>query len=142
MTPVPLITWTRHIILLLKSLIDFHAIDDRVTPSAQTLRSSTFRSDAMVRDGPACVFTFTEGSLCEAAHLLPKSKGDEYIEFVLQDLQHLYDLNKEFVDLGVDSVENGTFLSPGWHKIIGAGSSAFLKTPNFALQPADIRPIK
>ncbi|EDR02529.1 uncharacterized protein LACBIDRAFT_332334 [Laccaria bicolor S238N-H82] len=93
--------------------IDSHAIDDRGTSSAQTLRSSSFRSDIITRDGP-------------------------YLEFVLRDRQHLYDLNEESVDLGINSVENGMLLSPDLHSFFAAGISAFLKTPNFALQPADI----
>ena len=53
-----------------------HRLHDQFT-SEQTLHSSHFRSDVMVCDGPACVFTWTRGETCDAAHLLAKSKGDE-----------------------------------------------------------------
>ena len=58
-------------------LIDHTAMNDRITSSKQTPRSSRFRHDVVARDGPACVFTGCLASVCDAAHLLPKSKGDE-----------------------------------------------------------------
>jgi hypothetical protein len=51
-------------------------MNDRIT-SEQTTRSSHFRRDVMARDGPVCVFTESPADDCDAAHLLPKSKGDE-----------------------------------------------------------------
>ena len=65
-------------------LIDFRAMNDRVTSSARTPRSSNFRSEIIERDGPVCVFTEAGGVDCEAAHLLPLSKGDEVYIFVTQ----------------------------------------------------------
>ena len=50
----------------------------------QTLRSSDFPGDIIAQDGPACVFTGLLSEFCEAAHLLPKSKGDEVCIFVVQ----------------------------------------------------------
>ena len=38
----------------------------------------------MERDGPVCVFTEAGAVDCEAAHLLPKSKGDEVYIFIAQ----------------------------------------------------------
>ena len=54
-----------------------HRLHDQFTSPEQTLHSSHFRSDVMACDGPACVFTWTRGETCDAAHLLAKSKGDE-----------------------------------------------------------------
>lgn len=119
-------------------VIDYNAMNDRITSSEQTPRSSRFRRDVMARDGPACVFTLTDGSMCDAAHLLAKSKGDEYIEVVLQDRLDSYDPALEPGILGINSVENGMLLSKGLHASFALGRSAFLKTPNFALGPADI----
>src|SRR6266404_2761901 len=58
-------------------LIDHNAMNDRMTSSEQTPRSSHFCSDVMARDGTVCVFTGDDDNMCDAAHLLPKSKGDE-----------------------------------------------------------------
>lgn len=40
----------------------------------------------MRRDGPVCVITQMSSVSCDAAHLIPKSKGDEVIsEIILSD---------------------------------------------------------
>ncbi|KAF8347149.1 hypothetical protein F5887DRAFT_1131423 [Amanita rubescens] len=119
-------------------LIDHKTMNDRITSSEQTPRSSRFRSDVMARDGPVCVFTGSLADDCDAAHLLPKIKGDEYIEAVLQDRLNSYDATLEPRNLGINSVENGMLLSKNLHSSFAHGRRAFLKTPNFALDPADI----
>ncbi|KAK2464379.1 hypothetical protein APHAL10511_003526 [Amanita phalloides] len=81
----------------------------------------------MARDGPVCVFTGSPGSACDAAHLLAKSKGDEYIEVVLQDRLNSYDPALESGVLHINSVENGMFLSKILHSFFALGCSAFLK---------------
>ncbi|KAK2464149.1 hypothetical protein APHAL10511_003842 [Amanita phalloides] len=90
----------------------------------------------MGRDGDVCVFA--GDNICDAAHLLPKSRGDAYISFVLQDRLNSYDPAVEPTGLGINSVENGIFLSKNLHGSFGRGLCAFLKTPNFALETADI----
>ncbi|KAF8336220.1 hypothetical protein F5887DRAFT_1247630 [Amanita rubescens] len=102
-------------------LIDHKTLNDRITASEQTTRSSRFRRNVMARDGPVCVFTGSHADDCDGAHLLAKSKGDEYIAVILQDRLNSYDSSLEPKNLGINSVENGMFL-----------------TPNFALDPADI----
>ncbi|KAF8345741.1 hypothetical protein F5887DRAFT_1188883 [Amanita rubescens] len=92
-------------------LIDHNAKNDRIT----------------------CHALHVSAVICDAAHLLAKSKGDEYIGAVLQDRLNSYD-----PALGINSVENGMFLSKNLHASLALGSSAFLKTPNFALDPTDI----
>jgi hypothetical protein len=57
-------------------IIDHNAMNDRITASAQTACSSSFRRNVMARDGNACVFTGHCDDLCDAAHILAKSKGD------------------------------------------------------------------
>ena len=52
-------------------------MNDRITSFVLTTRSSRFRRNVMARDGPVCVFTGSHADDCDAAHLLPKSKGDE-----------------------------------------------------------------
>ncbi|KAI0289893.1 hypothetical protein B0F90DRAFT_1791095 [Multifurca ochricompacta] len=110
-------------------LIDHNAMNDQITSSEQTPCSSSFRRNVMARDGPMCVFTGIEGGACDAAHLLPKSKGDEYIKVVLQDRLNSYDPALEPDILSINSI---------LHSWFARGHSAFLKTPNFALDPADI----
>jgi hypothetical protein len=107
-------------------------------------RSSRFRSDVMARDGSACVFTAVEATLCDAAHLLPKSKGDEvciqhccsmlmllnasqYIGVVFEDRRNLYDTALEPANLDINSVENGMMLRKDLHASFAVGNCAFLK---------------
>ncbi|KAF8351787.1 hypothetical protein F5887DRAFT_1057619 [Amanita rubescens] len=110
-------------------LIDHKAMNDQTTSSEQTTRSSSFRRDVMARDGPVCVFAGSHADDCDAARLLAKSKGDEFIAVVLQDRLNSYDSALEPNNLGINSVENGMFLAKNLH-------SSY--TPNFALDPADI----
>jgi hypothetical protein len=63
-------------------LIDHNAMNDRMTSSVKTLRSSRFRDEVMARDGSRCVFTRADGDICDAAHIIPKSKGDEVSSFI------------------------------------------------------------
>lgn len=65
-------------------LIDFHAMDSGITSTAQTPRSLDFRGRIMERDGSACVFTRMSSMVSQAAHLLPKSKGDGVYILVAQ----------------------------------------------------------
>ena len=132
-------------------IIDSNALNDRITSSELTLRSSRFRSDVIARDGPQCIFTATEAVACDAAHLIPKSKGDEvciqhhcsllllnlsqYIRTVLEDRLNLYETRSnesnesalEPQTLGINSIENGMLLRKDLHARFGHGLCAFLK---------------
>jgi hypothetical protein len=58
-------------------LVDYQALNDRITSSEQTTRRSDFRRSIIQRDGDFCVITGTPGPICDAAHIIPRSKGDE-----------------------------------------------------------------
>jgi hypothetical protein len=57
--------------------VDYHGLNERITTSTLTLRRHNFRDEIVVRDGPFCVITGVDSGLCDAAHLIPKSKGNE-----------------------------------------------------------------
>jgi hypothetical protein len=57
--------------------IDYEGLNDRITTTEGTERRWDFRQDVIQRDGPACVITQMEEEDCDAAHLIPHSKGDE-----------------------------------------------------------------
>ncbi|KAF8331187.1 hypothetical protein F5887DRAFT_1274000 [Amanita rubescens] len=62
-----------------------------------------------------------------------------YIAVVLQDRLNSYDSAAlEPNNLGINSVENGMFLAKNLHSSFVHGRRASIKTPNFALDPADI----
>jgi hypothetical protein len=57
-------------------LVDHLARNGRVTSSEMTPRRSNFRRDVIERDFQ-CVVTLTPAEWCDAAHIIPKSKGDK-----------------------------------------------------------------
>ena len=57
---------------------NYECLNDRITTTDGTLvRRKTFRDEVIERDGHACVVTQEGEDVCDAAHLIPHSKGDE-----------------------------------------------------------------
>ncbi|KAK0479976.1 hypothetical protein EDD18DRAFT_1312405 [Armillaria luteobubalina] len=105
----------------------------------------SFRKSIRRRDGDCCVFTGSKVAYSEAIHILPESKGDEYIQTVHQDRRHAYSglppSILEFESPILESIncdENGILVRSDLHSMHADGSVAFLKTPNIALNPEDI----
>ncbi|KAI0291865.1 hypothetical protein BC826DRAFT_1105798 [Russula brevipes] len=120
-------------------LVDHQGLNDRTTSSVLTERGYRFRSAVTLRDGNCCVITRSDASCCDAAHIIPHSKGDDYIQRVITDRRVLYeDEDPEISSMGIDSAQNGIFLTKDLHSRFGKGQSQFLKTPNFALDTTDI----
>ncbi|KAH7886550.1 hypothetical protein F5I97DRAFT_1926849 [Phlebopus sp. FC_14] len=121
-------------------LVDYNALNDRVTSSGLTPGRAGFRDNILNRDGP-CVITRADSRICDAAHIIPRCKGDEYITFVVNDRRHLYH-EQQFPpgmqELSINTVENGLLLRSDLHQCLGLGIIAFMKTPNFAMQCDDI----
>ncbi|KAI9566897.1 hypothetical protein HD554DRAFT_2329523 [Boletus coccyginus] len=116
--------------------VDYAGLNDKVTSSSQTPRRSDFRDDVGRRDGGVCVITGAAGEHCEAAHLIPESKGDEYMDRVVSDRSSLYRSSPSIS--GINDVQNGVFLNKEVHSRLGHGWAAFIKTPNYGLEPGDI----
>ncbi|KDQ08051.1 hypothetical protein BOTBODRAFT_586308 [Botryobasidium botryosum FD-172 SS1] len=119
---------------------DCHFVDPGVTDERTSLASSRraprFRKMLQQRDGFRCLFTGCP--TYEAAHIIPHSKGDNYIAALVQNRGRLYGANPSTSRLGIDSLENGLLVNNIMHTDIGKGICAFLKTPNFALATDDI----
>jgi hypothetical protein len=62
--------------------VDNEGLNDQLTSTVQTPRRSRFRADVIRRDGPACVVTHDSEQVCDAVHLIPRSKSDE-VRFVI-----------------------------------------------------------
>jgi hypothetical protein len=73
------------------AFVDHEGLNDRITTTEGTIRRRNFRDDVVQRDGPACVVTEEGEYECEAAHLIPHSKGDE-VRFVVSSYNHLITL--------------------------------------------------
>jgi hypothetical protein len=55
--------------------VDYQGLNDNVTSSDRTPRSHTFRDNIIARDG-VCIVTRNAVRICDAAHLVPMSKGN------------------------------------------------------------------
>ncbi|KAH9050875.1 hypothetical protein EDB83DRAFT_2316995 [Lactarius deliciosus] len=100
---------------------------------------NNFRDKIIARDGSACVVTRHPGVYCDAAHLVPWNKGDEYIQRVVKDRSSCYHHHGSLPSIsGIDDVQNGVLLAKSVHSMLAQGAVAFLRTPNYGLDPTDI----
>jgi hypothetical protein len=67
--------------------VDNEGLNDQLTSTVQTPRRSRFRTDVIRRDGPACVVTHDSEQVCDAVHLIPRSKSDE-VRFVISSYNY------------------------------------------------------
>ncbi|KAH9983216.1 hypothetical protein BJV74DRAFT_894942 [Russula compacta] len=116
------------------AFVDYEGLNDRITTTEGTARRRDFRDDVARRDGPACVVTQVGEVACDVAHLIPHSKGDEYIERMMQ-LRSPEDGSAPRIDM----TENGILLSANVHRLLSIGQVAFIKTPNYELRPEHIK---
>ncbi|KAF5371991.1 hypothetical protein D9615_008140 [Tricholomella constricta] len=107
------------------------------TSSIPTTRLAHFIDDVKERDGSTCVMTGLDEILCDAAHLLAQTKGDTYIATYTQ--RRSRSTTGDDIVQDINSVRNGLFLNGFSHKGLGK-HIAFLPTPNFAMDTADIDP--
>ncbi|KAI0252791.1 hypothetical protein BJV78DRAFT_1281379 [Lactifluus subvellereus] len=117
--------------------VDYEGLNDRITTTSRTARRSNFREEVIQRDGFFCVITQQSGEHCDAAHLIPWSKGDKYIDRVVRDRSPFYPPSLRLIT-GIDDVLNGVLLGKNVHSMLASGEVAFLKTPNYGLEPTDI----
>ncbi|KAI9465837.1 hypothetical protein BJY52DRAFT_1143807 [Lactarius psammicola] len=118
--------------------VDHKCLNDRITSSTQTNHRANFRQHTLERDGLFCVVTRDPAKYCDAAHLIPGRKGDEYIRRVVEARSPLYDGMTPPIS-GINAIENGMLLSKTVHAMLGRGDVAFLKVLNYGLDPTDIR---
>ncbi|KAH9962045.1 hypothetical protein BJV74DRAFT_954505 [Russula compacta] len=110
-----------------------------------------FQSRCIRRDGYACVISQATGEFCDAAHLIPRSKGDEVnllsVHIILDDVVFQYiakviQLRSPRDNLalpGIGDIINGMLLRKDLHVALGMGQVDFIKTPNYGLRPEHIR---
>ncbi|KAF9508799.1 hypothetical protein BS47DRAFT_1397510 [Hydnum rufescens UP504] len=101
-------------------------MDDRTSDaSVVTDCRADFRTRVLKRN-----VTGDSARFCDVCHILPHSKGDDYILNVIH-----YRGGMDYRDdiQATDDPRNGFLLNLLLHRRLGDGVSAFLKTPNFAL---------
>ncbi|KAI9453975.1 hypothetical protein BJY52DRAFT_1286604 [Lactarius psammicola] len=107
--------------------VDYEGLNDRVTSTVPSDRPNDFRDDVIARDGTACIVTRHPAGHCDAAHLIPRSKGDGYIQRVVEDRSSCYRGGSLPSISGIDDVQNGVLLSKSVHSMLAKGEVAFLK---------------
>ncbi|KAI0255682.1 hypothetical protein BJV78DRAFT_1172482 [Lactifluus subvellereus] len=119
--------------------IDYQALNDRVTSTTGSRRAPYFRGCVMTRDGSRCIVTRADPDECDAAHIIPKGKGDAYIQLIVQSRRDLYYSPEIDISISsIDDVRNGILVRKDLHCGLGRGKIAFLKTPNSVLSCDDI----
>ncbi|KAH9042303.1 hypothetical protein EDB84DRAFT_1559481 [Lactarius hengduanensis] len=118
--------------------VDYNGLVERATTTDGTPRRHDFRDEVIKRDGESCIITGESADICDAAHILPRCKTDEYLSMVVEDRWDLYDPRPPSID-GVNDIQNGVLLKADLHRLLSKGSVALLKTPNYGLDPTDIR---
>ncbi|KAK2466549.1 hypothetical protein APHAL10511_001411 [Amanita phalloides] len=117
--------------------IDPHLVRSDITSSVHTTRRTQLRGELLRRDRGQCVLTMHEGNECDAAHLLTRSKGDEYISSYTR--RRSRDPTGNDIVQDIDNIRNALLLNKITHVNLGK-NVAFLVTPNFAMDTTDIEP--
>ncbi|KAH9172939.1 hypothetical protein EDB89DRAFT_821689 [Lactarius sanguifluus] len=118
--------------------VDYNCLVERATTTDGTSRRHNFRDEVIKRDGESCVITGQSADICDAAHIIPRCKSDKYLSKVVEDRWDLYDPRPPPID-GVNDIQNGVLLKADLHRFLSKGYVALLKTPNYGLDPMDIR---
>jgi len=98
-------------------------------------QAEQFRDDIVAMDGTSVVNGLEE-EYCEACHLIPHSKGNEYI----QNLCLLRTINEEPEIDDINDIRNGVLVNKDVHVFFGLSQLAVLRTPNFALGMDEVLP--
>ncbi|KAH9993788.1 hypothetical protein BJV77DRAFT_1067067 [Russula vinacea] len=120
--------------------VDHECLNGHATSTASdvTHRHYTFRQDIKIRDGQFCIVTQEPAAYCDEVHLIPRCKGDEYISRVIKDRCSRYEPTSLPFIKGINDIQNGVLVNGTLHKKLACGDVAFIKTPNYGLEPDDI----
>ncbi|KAH9036214.1 hypothetical protein EDB85DRAFT_2143344 [Lactarius pseudohatsudake] len=118
--------------------VNYQGLNDKATSTVPTDCPNDFRDKIIARDGSACVVTRHPGVYCDAAHLVPWNKGDERIVKDRSSCYHHRGSESLPSISGIDDVQNGVLLAKSVHSMLAQGAVAFLRTPNYGLDPTDI----
>ena len=123
--------------------MDCDGLKDRTSTSSNTSYCTSLRAEALQRD-VHCVVTLAHRDDCDAAHIIPRSKGPKvvfiikkcddpdisfkYIRRVLRNRYKCYDLrDPPELTRDIDDILNGVLLGKSLHSMLGRGAVAFIK---------------
>ncbi|EIM89442.1 uncharacterized protein STEHIDRAFT_108180 [Stereum hirsutum FP-91666 SS1] len=101
--------------------LDPKLTDARTSDKSATPRTGAFRDELLARDGHCLLNDTKPVNECDAAHLLPHAKGDDYITAATAFRSD----NEEVIE-NIDDPRNGFFLAKELHIHLGLGHMAFL----------------
>ncbi|KAI5115041.1 hypothetical protein M0805_009380 [Coniferiporia weirii] len=113
-----------------------HFLDPDVISTITSEHSSQWRSsirNELIEQYGVCPFTRFPRHHCHACHLIPRVKGDTYIECVTEERSAGLTIIKD-----IDDIRNMLFLETRLHQLLDTRSIAFLPTPNVVLKTDDI----
>ncbi|KAF8585547.1 hypothetical protein K439DRAFT_1615838 [Ramaria rubella] len=111
-------------------LLDIQAMDH--SDSDTSMNSSQAEFHNAVKD--CCVVTGYPADTCKASHILPHTKGDEYI----QRFSIMCATDGQPIINDISDCRNGLFMELNCHDLFNEGQIAFLPIPNYALTYTDI----
>ncbi|KAJ7066145.1 hypothetical protein C8F01DRAFT_694822 [Mycena amicta] len=117
-------------------------ISDRETTkassdSASSTRNTQLPGQVKARDGNTSIFhagLYVSGHLLQACHLIPQSKGDEYVK----RLEQFHGVPPEERMNTVESARNMVSMKAAWHTYVAKSVAAILVVPNRFLSKDDI----
>ncbi|KAJ7102366.1 hypothetical protein B0H15DRAFT_1017512 [Mycena belliarum] len=119
--------------------VDAAALSDPTSDGSHSSRDLSLRARTILRDHGHCIVCGREEALfCQAAHIIPHSKGEEYLRYVNNSrFRKKVDTDSKLT--GLDVVQNAVLVGSGLHQAMDSHSHAFLAiSPSSFLQESDI----
>ncbi|KAF8500606.1 hypothetical protein BU17DRAFT_102469 [Hysterangium stoloniferum] len=117
------------------SFVDVDGLNHLKSSQVTTSSRAGFRDDILERDESSVVNGVSE-ALCDACHLIPHSKGNEYIQALC--LWRTTDKEPEIDN--INDIRNGILVDATVHRFFDLSHLAILRTPNFALGIDEVLP--
>lgn len=128
----------RHLLFTPTSAIRFidpHGLNHIRSSQYTTESRLGFRNDIIARD-EECVISGLPAMYCDAIHLIPHSKGSQYIQKLC-----CYRTGSDSPAIeSITDIRNGICANVLLHRCFTVGDMAMLRTPNFAMSREDVLP--
>ncbi|KAI0026609.1 hypothetical protein K488DRAFT_92230 [Vararia minispora EC-137] len=102
--------------------VDANLMDDRTsvhqvsTTPSESSSHAEFRCDIESRDGACVLSGMRDRLVCDPAHIIPHSKGDDYIKAVME---HRVRQEGDEIIEDINDVRNGIYLQKVFHALFG-----------------------
>ncbi|KAI1795013.1 hypothetical protein LXA43DRAFT_1091148 [Ganoderma leucocontextum] len=112
-----------------------NSVHSRASTTTSSVACEAFHQDLCERD-TRCVAIGWDEMYCDAVHLVPHCKDDDYIKTLTT--RRCRGREDDIVP-AIDDVRNGVLLQAGLHKLLRQ-TLAFMPAPNFAMDSSDVVP--